>query len=124
MHVNVKRSKDFIMNGIKAELIKIAEQIHPKNNPFYKNELVVYHSFGEFNTQRLAEKTINKTTLFGHVIHKDNEYKDLLVVTLNEFELEINIIDPILAEIAKEKLTEFAELYKNNIFIVTIIKDF
>lgn len=124
MHVNVKRSKEFIMKGIKLKLLEISEQVHPKNNPFYKNELDVYSDFGDFSTYRLAEKTINKTTLFGYVIHKDKEYKDLLVITLNEFELEVYIIDPTIAEIAKEKFTDFADLYRNNIFIVTIIKDF
>jgi len=122
MQIKECKSQDLIMKEIKQKLIEIIDKIKSD----YKNDLIVYRKFPNWNTCYLAEITISQTKIFGKVIYEDKESKDILTVSLNGRELIINIIDPseFIYPLAKEEFTKFAENNGNSIDTIIFTKDF
>jgi hypothetical protein len=118
MQIKECNSSEIVLRDIKQKL----EEIKIRVQPNYKKELCTYQDF--WCIVKLAEKEIHEAKVFGFVIHRDIEYKDMVLLYFSNRELEIHIKDPFIYGIVKEEFTEFAEINKGSLKSICFIKDY
>ena len=120
MEIKECRSSNFILGAIKQKVIEMAD----KFRSYYKNELSYHCYIYSRHIIYVSENIVHETTIFGKVVYKNIEHRDILTIRLNDRNLEITIIDPIIYSIVKEEFTKFAEDYKDDIKSICFLKDF